>query len=89
MYRLLSACRPAQKDDPWSVRVLPRAAFGAQSVASDGGGSEGADVVVLHHFMGSWRGRSKRRRWSLGQLLRWLRPAHAPPARQCAPAPSS
>lgn len=74
--------RPAaQADDPWSVRVLPRAAFGAQPAGGDGVGPEAGDVAVLHHFMGSPRGR---RAWSPAQLLRWLRPAPAAPAERCA-----
>jgi len=52
------------------VRVLPRAAFGAQAM-SDGLGPDAPDVVVLHHFMGS--GRAGRRRWALGWLGAWLR----------------
>jgi hypothetical protein len=56
------------------VRVLPRAAFGAQPM-SDGLGPDAPDVVVLHHFMGS--GRAGRRRWALGWLGAWLRPGGA------------
>ena len=65
----------AQEDDPWSVRVLPRAAFGAAPTGGGGPGPEpaNADAVVLHHLMGSWRGGARRRR-ALAPLLRWLRP---------------
>lgn len=65
----------AQEDDPWSVRVLPRATFGAAPTGGAAPGPEpaNADAVVLHHLMGSWRGGARRWR-SLAPLLRWLRP---------------
>ncbi|KAL6771149.1 hypothetical protein ACKKBF_B34135 [Auxenochlorella protothecoides x Auxenochlorella symbiontica] len=59
--------------DPWTVRILPRVAFGAPKAPAHGLTPLDPGVVVLHHFMGSWR---SRRRWpwqvSAGEVARAL-----------------
>lgn len=61
----------AQKDDPWTVRVLPKVYFGVHPLGLDGVSPDDPDIVVLHHFLGSWKVRGG---WSggfgIGQLLR-------------------
>ncbi len=53
----------AQKDDPWTVRVLPKVYFGVHPLGLDGVGPDDPDIVVLHHFLGSWKVRGG---WSGG-----------------------
>ncbi|KAL6771150.1 hypothetical protein ACKKBF_B34135 [Auxenochlorella protothecoides x Auxenochlorella symbiontica] len=45
--------------DPWTVRILPRVAFGAPKAPAHGLTPLDPGVVVLHHFMGSWRSRRR------------------------------
>lgn len=60
-----------QKEDPWNVRVLPKVHFGVHPLGLDGVSPDDPDIVVLHHFLGSWKVRGG---WSggfsLGRLLR-------------------
>jgi hypothetical protein len=60
-----------QQDDPWTVRVLPKVYFGVHPLGLDGVGPDDPDIVVLHHFLGSWKVRGG---WSgglgIGRLLR-------------------
>ncbi|CAL8471301.1 g10843 [Coccomyxa elongata] len=62
---------PSKKDDPWTVRVLPKVYFGVHPLGLDGVSPDDPDIVVLHHFLGSWKVRGG---WSggfgIGQLLR-------------------
>ena len=44
-----------QKEDPWSVRVLPKVFFGAHPLGLDGVAPDDPGVFVLHHFLGSWK----------------------------------
>lgn len=53
-----------QRDDPWNVRVLPKVHFGVHPLGLDGVSPDDPDIVVLHHFLGSW----KKRSWPGGQL---------------------
>jgi hypothetical protein len=48
-------CRLLQLDDPYKVRVLPRVAFGVHPAGIDGLTPDAREIVVLHHFMGSWK----------------------------------
>ncbi len=61
----------AQKDDPWTVRMLPKVYFGVHPLGLDGVSPDDPDIVVLHHFLGSWKVRGG---WNgsfgVGQLLR-------------------
>ena len=69
-----SCCPPAhahrlalllQRDDPFSVRVLPRVIWGVHPRGLDGMPVQHPSMWVLHHFLGSWKIRSPR------DLLRW------------------
>ena len=53
---------PAQRDNPWGVRVLPRVAFGTPVQPTTGLSPTDPGVVVLHHQRGAWR-RRQCRRW--------------------------
>lgn len=46
-----------QADDPWKVRILPRVAFGVHPAGIDGLTPDAKEIVVLHHFLGSWKKR--------------------------------
>ena len=55
-----------QKDeDPFSVRVLPRILWGVHPRGLDSMPTSHPSMVVMHHFLGSWKIRSP---WD---LLRW------------------
>jgi hypothetical protein len=63
----------------WPVRILPRVSFGAHPKGYDGVSAADPRVLVLHHFLGSWK---KLGGWGPGGLVAALRPAapEAPPA---------
>lgn len=67
-----------QKDDPWTVRVLPKVFFGAHPLGLDGLAPDDPGIVVMHHFYGSWKVRGG---WGRGlfldTLLRLVFPAAA------------
>lgn len=44
-----------QVEDPWRVRILPRVAFGVHPAGLDGLTPDAKEIVVLHHFLGSWK----------------------------------
>lgn len=44
-----------QKDDPFNVRVMPKVTFGAHPLGYDGLAADDPGIVVLHHFLGSWK----------------------------------
>jgi len=47
----------------WPVRILPRVSFGAHPKGYDGVSAADPRVLVLHHFLGSWK---KLGGWALG-----------------------
>ena len=46
-----------QANDPWKVRILPRVAFGVHPAGIDGLTPDAKEIVVMHHFLGSWKKR--------------------------------
>ena len=44
-----------QRDDPFNVRVMPKISFGVHPLGWDGLQPDEPGVVVLHHFLGSWK----------------------------------
>ena len=50
-----------QRDDPWTVRILPRVHWGVHPVGLDGIEPDSPGISVLHHFLGKWK---KRGGWS-------------------------
>lgn len=74
---------PAVKvDDPWKVRILPRVAFGVHPAGIDGLTPDAPEIVVLHHFLGSWKVKGgwykrkpvlQRAREILAPVIPWLR----------------
>eukprot|EP00887_Chlorella_sp_A99_P001125 scaffold14.g1125.t1 len=60
---------PAKRDDPWGVRLLPRAAFGAPLQPGSGLSPADPGVVALHHQLGAWRLQQHPWFWQ-----RWLAP---------------
>ncbi|GFR43765.1 hypothetical protein Agub_g4877 [Astrephomene gubernaculifera] len=55
--RHAAAHPPTLVNDPWKVRILPRVAFGVHPAGIDGLSPEAKEIVVLHHFLGSWKKR--------------------------------
>ena len=47
-----------QKTDPFNVRIMPKVIFGAHPLGYDGLAGDDPGIVVLHHFLGSWKMRS-------------------------------
>ena len=43
--------------DAWNVRVLPKVSFGTHPSGEDGVSQGDPDVLVAHHFLGSWKSR--------------------------------
>ncbi|GIL46724.1 hypothetical protein Vafri_3637 [Volvox africanus] len=61
---------PTKADDPWKVRILPRVAFGVHPAGIDGLTPDAKEIVVLHHFLGSWKKRGGwHKRRSVLQIL--------------------
>ena len=61
-----------QRDDPFNVRVMPKITFGAHPLGYDGLAADDPGIVVLHHFLGSWKMRSvgwRKNRENLASLL--------------------
>jgi hypothetical protein len=44
-----------QASDPWKIRILPQVAFGVHPAGLDGLTPDLKDIVVLHHFLGTWQ----------------------------------
>ena len=44
-----------QRDDPWTVRILPRVQLGVPTSPAYGLSPSDPSVVVLHHALASWR----------------------------------
>ncbi len=66
--RMLGCC--LQANDPWKVRILPRVAFGVHPAGIDGLTPDAREIVVLHHFLGSWKKRGGwHKRRSVLQIL--------------------
>ncbi|KAG2439252.1 hypothetical protein HXX76_004613 [Chlamydomonas incerta] len=55
--RHAAAHPPTLAGDPWKVRILPRVAFGVHPAGIDGLTPDAKEIVVLHHFLGSWKKR--------------------------------
>ncbi|GAB4818501.1 hypothetical protein N2152v2_005547 [Parachlorella kessleri] len=51
---------PNKRDDPWTVRILPRVQLGVPNSPAYGLSPSDPSVVVLHHALASWR---IQRRW--------------------------
>ena len=61
-----------QRDDPFNVRVMPKITFGAHPLGYDGLAADDPGIVVLHHFLGSWKMRSvgwRKNRENLASLI--------------------
>ena len=54
MITSLTACC-LQRDDPWTVRILPRVQLGVPNSPAYGLSPSDPSVVVLHHALASWR----------------------------------
>lgn len=61
----LHRCKPPclQREDPWTVRILPRVQFGAPRSPAYGLSPNDPSVAVLHHALASWR---LQQRWARG-----------------------
>ena len=72
-----------QRDDPWSVRILPKVHFGVHPVGLDGIEPDAPGISVLHHYLGTWkvRGGWSRKRVDLYRLWRKLKAHMAPEGR--------
>lgn len=46
---------PKKREDPWTVRILPRVQFGAPRSPAYGLSPNDPSVAVLHHALASWR----------------------------------
>lgn len=46
---------PAQEDDPWGVRILPKVHWGVDPGGRDHVAAGDPRVRVAHHFLGSWK----------------------------------
>ncbi|KXZ52833.1 hypothetical protein GPECTOR_8g216 [Gonium pectorale] len=55
--RHAAAHPPTLANDPWKVRILPRVAFGVHPAGIDGLTTDAREIVVMHHFLGSWKKR--------------------------------
>ena len=55
-----------QKDDPWNVRIMPKVHFGVHPMGLDGMGPDSPDIVVQHHFVGTWK---KKGGWGVAREL--------------------
>lgn len=55
-----------QADDPWHVRILSKAHWGAHPAGLDNLFPDDPRISVMHHFLGSWkvRRRQQREAWS-------------------------
>ncbi|KAK3248296.1 hypothetical protein CYMTET_42231 [Cymbomonas tetramitiformis] len=62
-------------DNPWLVRILPRVAFGAHPSGDDGIPPTSSQILVMHHFMGSWKVQGGWQKQNLGLLLLSLMPS--------------
>ena len=51
----LSVLVGVQESSPFTVRALPRIAFGAHPGSLDGLSPDNPGVVVLHHYKGTWK----------------------------------
>ena len=51
----VSSLRNLQKNDPFNVRIMPKVTFGAHPLGYDGLAADDPGIVVLHHFLGSWK----------------------------------
>ncbi|EFJ45370.1 hypothetical protein VOLCADRAFT_105912 [Volvox carteri f. nagariensis] len=68
--RHAAAHPPTKAGDPWKVRILPRVAFGVHPAGIDGLTPDAKEIVVLHHFLGSWKKRGGwHKRRSVLQIL--------------------
>ncbi|GLC37790.1 hypothetical protein PLESTB_001477000 [Pleodorina starrii] len=68
--RHAAAHPPTKANDPWKVRILPRVAFGVHPAGIDGLTPDAKEIVVLHHFLGSWKKRGGwHKRRSVLQIL--------------------
>ena len=55
------------------MRILPRVAFGVHPAGVDGLTPDSSGIVVLHHFLGSWKKKGGwQRRKTVVQLLAQL-----------------
>lgn len=80
---MLGCC--LQANDPWKVRILPRVAFGVHPAGIDGLTPDAREIVVLHHFLGSWK---KRGGWHKRRsVLQILAGAVSTALRRCATLP--
>jgi hypothetical protein len=46
---------PPSPRETWSVRILPRIAFGMHDLGFEGMPPSDPLVVIIHHFLGSWK----------------------------------
>ena len=76
-------CPLMQRDDPWTVRLLPKVHFGVHPVGLDGIEPDAPGITVLHHYLGTWkvRGGWSRRRIDLYRLWRKVKSFMAPESR--------
>ncbi len=72
-----------QRDDPWTVRLLPKVHFGVHPVGLDGIEPDAPGITVLHHYLGTWkvRGGWSRNRIDLYRLWRKAKSYMAPESR--------
>lgn len=72
-----------QRDDPWTVRILPKVHFGVHPVGLDGIEPDAPGITVLHHYLGTWkvRGGWSRNRIDLYRLWRKARTYMTPESR--------
>ena len=72
---------PSSEHDPWGVRFLPRVSFGVHPKGLDGVLPNSPDVIVQHHYIGSWK-------WRAWPFQFGSSPAPPPPAPSNATSPS-
>lgn len=72
-----------QRDDPWTVRLLPKVHFGVHPVGLDGIEPDAPGITVLHHYLGTWkvRGGWSRNRVDLYRLWRKAKSYMGPESR--------
>ncbi|KAK9806068.1 hypothetical protein WJX72_000034 [[Myrmecia] bisecta] len=82
---------PSKRDDPWNVRILPTVQFGVHPMGLDHMSPDDPDIIVLHHFLGSWkvRGGWTKPSKQLAKLLRWAFPFWFRPKQVAIPAEQS